>query len=78
MTTQIDELRAVVANTPPAPEAMTAYLEHVRTRAYSITDAEVEGLLAAGCSEDEVFEQTVAAAIGEGLRRLDAAAKVLG
>jgi len=78
MTKQIDELRAVVANTPPAPEAMAEYLEHVRARAYSITDAEVAGLLAAGCSEDEVFEQTVAAAIGEGLRRLDAAARVIG
>jgi hypothetical protein len=78
MTKQLDELRAVVARTPPAPEAMSAYLEQVRTRAYTLTDADVEGLLAAGCSEDEVFEQTVAAAISEGLRRLDAAERVLG
>ena len=48
MTKQIDELRAVVAETPPAPEAMSAYLEQVRTRAYTVTDADVEGLLAAG------------------------------
>jgi hypothetical protein len=33
---------------------------------------------AAGLSEDEIFEQTVAAAISEGLRRLDAAAAVIG
>jgi alkylhydroperoxidase family enzyme len=78
MTKQLDELRAVVARTPPAPEAMSAYLEQVRARAYSVTDADVEALLAAGCSEDEVFEQTVAAAISEGLRRLDAAKRVLG
>jgi hypothetical protein len=78
MSKQIDELRAVVVNAPPAPEAMTAYLEQVRTRAYTITDADVEGVLAAGCSEDEVFEQTVAAAISEGLRRLDAASRVIG
>ena len=32
---------------------------------------------AAGLSEDEIFEQTVAAAIGEGLRRLDRANEVL-
>ena len=31
MSKQIDELRAVVANAPPAPEAMTAYLEQVRS-----------------------------------------------
>jgi hypothetical protein len=29
-------------------------------------------------SEDEIFEATVAVAIGEGLRRLDAARGVLG
>jgi alkylhydroperoxidase family enzyme len=78
VTTQIDELRAVVASAPPAPAAMTGYLEQVRTRAYTITDAEVEALREAGCSEDEIFEQTVVAAISEGLRRLDAAAEVLG
>ena len=78
MTKQVDELRAVVAGTPPAPEAMGAYLEQVRTRAYTVTDDDVKGLLAAGCTEDEVFEQTVAAAISEGLRRLDAAKRVLG
>ena len=78
MSEQLDELRAVVARTPPAPAAMSAYLEQVRTRAYTVTDADVEGLLAAGCTEDEVFDQTVAAAISEGLRRLDAAAKVIG
>ena len=38
----------------------------------------MEELKAAGLSEDEIFEQTVAAAIGEGLRRLDAAAAVIG
>jgi alkylhydroperoxidase family enzyme len=78
MTKQLDELRAVVARTSPAPQAMRAYLEQVRTSAYSVTDVDVEGLLAAGCSEDEIFEQTVAAAISEGLRRVDAAKRVLG
>ena len=78
MSRDVDELRAVVAGTPPAPGPMSAYLEQVRTRAYTVTDADVEGLLAAGCTEDEVFEQTVAAAISEGLRRLDAAKRVVG
>jgi len=73
----IDRLRAVVAATPPAPEAMSPYLAKVRGRAYAVTDADVELLEAAGISEDEIFEQTVAAAIGEGLRRLDAAMRVI-
>jgi alkylhydroperoxidase family enzyme len=74
----IDDLRKVVAGTTPAPAAMTAYLEKVRERAHTVTDGDVEALKATGFTEDQIFEQTVAAAIGQGLRRLDAAAKVLG
>jgi alkylhydroperoxidase family enzyme len=71
-------LRAVVAGTDAAPEAMTAYLGKVHERAYTVTDCDVEALKAAGLSEDEIFEQTVAAAIDQGLRRLDAAAQAIG
>ena len=42
-----------------------------------VVDGDIEALKAAGFTEDEIFEQTVAAAIGEGLRRLDAANEVL-
>jgi hypothetical protein len=78
MSEHLDALRAIVANTaPPAPE-LDSYLQKVRTRAYAVTDADVEALKAAARSEDEIFEQTVAAAISEGLRRLDAAKAVIG
>jgi len=73
----IEQLRAVVRDTPPAPEVMQAYLEKVHRHAYEVTDADVERLKAAGLSEDQIFEQTVAAAIGEGLARLDAAERVI-
>jgi alkylhydroperoxidase family enzyme len=56
---------------------MDAYLEKVHLHAYKVTDADVEALKAAGLSEDEIFEQTVAAAIAEGLHRLDAAERVI-
>lgn len=78
MSEHVDRLRAVVAGMPPAPEAMRGYLEKVRDRAYTVTDADVEELRAAGLSEDEIFEQTVAVAIAQGLRRLDAALEVIG
>jgi alkylhydroperoxidase family enzyme len=78
VTEPIDELRAVVDATAEAPPVMDSYLRAVRDRAYTLTDADVEALKAAGCSEDEIFEQTVAVAIAEGLRRLDAAREVLG
>ena len=78
MNESIDQLRAVVAATPPAPETMVPYLAKVRERAYTVTDSDVEALKAAGVTEDEIFEQTVAAAIGQGLRRLDKAMDVIG
>jgi alkylhydroperoxidase family enzyme len=74
----VEELRRIAAAVEPAPSAMEAYLAKVRDRAYTVTDADVDGLKAAGFSEDEIFEQTVAVAIGEGLRRLEAAERVIG
>lgn len=78
MGTPFEELRDAVAALPPAPPAMAAYLEQVRTGAHAIADEDVAALKAAGCSEDEIFEQTVAVAVGEGLRRLDAGLQALG
>ncbi len=78
VTEPLDQLRANAENLPPAPAAMAAYLEKVRERAYTITDADVEALKTAGCSEDEIFEQTVGVAIRQGFRRLDAAFEVIG
>jgi len=73
----IEQLRANLAATAPAPAELAAYLEQVRVRAYAITDADVAALTEAGFSDDEIFEQTVAVAISEGLRRLDAADRVI-
>jgi alkylhydroperoxidase family enzyme len=77
-TAPLDDLRDVVRQTPPAPAAMDAYLDKVHRHAYRVTDADVEALKDAGVTEDEIFEQTVAAAIAEGLRRLDAAERAIG
>jgi hypothetical protein len=74
----IEQLRAVVAAVPPASPELAPYLEKVRDRAYRVIDADVSALVAVGHSEDEIFEQTVAVAIGEGLRRLDAGLEAIG
>jgi hypothetical protein len=74
----LGELRNVVLRTAPAEAQMSNYLAKVRDRAFAVTDRDVEALKEAGISEDEIFEQTVAVAIGEGLRRLDRAAEVIG
>jgi alkylhydroperoxidase family enzyme len=78
VTEPIEQLRAVVAAVAPAPPVLLRYLDKVHSRAYTVTDEDVGELTAAGFSEDEIFEQTVAAAVAEGLRRLDAGLGALG
>jgi len=72
----IERLRAA-AQREIAPPAMEPYLDKVRRSAYRITDEDVAGLRAAGFSEDEIFEETVSAAVSEGLFRLDAALRTV-
>ena len=78
MTEPIDQLRAMVDAAPPEPPALATYLDKVRRRAYTVTDGDVEALTAAGVSEEEIFEHTVAVAVIEGLRRLDAGLEAIG
>jgi hypothetical protein len=74
----IDELRALVEAAPEPDARLVPYLDKVRTGAYKVTDADVQALKDAGIREDEIFEATVTVAIGEGLRRLDAALEAIG
>jgi len=78
MADPLSELRNVVATAAPAPAEMTDYLAKVRDRAYAVTDRDIDSLEEEGFSEDAIFEQTVAVAIAEGLRRLDRANEVIG
>lgn len=78
MAQPIEELRTLASNAQAPDERLAPYLAKVRARAYTVTDDDVEELTRAGLSEDEIFEATVSVAIAEGLRRLDAAARVIG
>ena len=60
------------------PPRARDYLDKVHAHAYAITDGDVAALKAAGLTEDEIFEHTVFVAVGEGLRRLDIAERVIG
>jgi hypothetical protein len=64
--------RAAAASADGLPPPLDACVAKVDGAAYRITDADVAALKAAGCSEDEIFEVTVAAAVGAALRSLDA------
>jgi alkylhydroperoxidase family enzyme len=60
----------------PPPE-FASYLEKVRLHAYKTSDSDVARLKDAGFSEDEIFEQTVSAAVSGGLERLEAGIRTL-
>jgi len=73
----ISDLRRASQPDRPAPPQLARYLEKVRVHAYKVTDEDVEELKRAGLSEDEIFEQTVSAAVAAGLERLRAGLAVL-
>ena len=54
------------------PSVVASYATLVRDQSYRITDTDLARLSAAGLSDDDIFEVTVAAAVGAALRRLDA------
>jgi alkylhydroperoxidase family enzyme len=62
--------REAAARGDGAPTELQVYIHKVRTRAYTVTDEDVERIRAAGYSEDQVFELTVAAAYGAAIDRL--------
>jgi threonine synthase len=73
----IERLREASRPERPVPPAFDRYLDTVRRHAYRVTDRDIAELKAAGFSEDEIFEYTVAAAVAAGLDRREAALRVL-
>ena len=53
------------------PAVAHSYTEKVLRHAYKVTDRDIEDLRAAGWSEDEVYELTVATALNAGVSRLN-------
>jgi hypothetical protein len=54
-----------------------ALIGKVTRTAWTVTDADVAGVKAAGMAEDEIFELTVCAAIGQSTRQLESALAAL-
>ena len=65
-------LRTAAATGDAVPEPWRSYTETVRDASYKVTDADIGRLTAGGHTEDEIFEVTVAAAVGGALRAFDA------
>jgi hypothetical protein len=70
-------MRVAIGRGDELSKPVGPYVELVRDRSYRITDADLATLTAAGRSDDEIFEITVAAALGAALNRLDAGLRAL-
>ena len=46
----------------PEPPVLAPYLDKVRSRAYTVTDADVAALIAAGVSEEEIKQKQASVA----------------
>lgn len=64
-------LRRAASVAGEIPGALGAYVQKVVLRAHAVTDEDVALLRRGGCSDDQIFEVTVSAALGAGLVRLE-------
>jgi hypothetical protein len=71
------ETRASAFHGAGVPDPWRDYVAKVRDSSYRITDADIEDLMASGCSEDAIFEMTLTAAVGAASERLDAGLRAL-
>ena len=68
-------LRQAVAGATP-PQDLARLVEKIRTRAYTVTDQDLDALRSS-YSEDQIFEIVVAAVIGTARDQLNAAHRAL-
>jgi alkylhydroperoxidase family enzyme len=59
------------------PEALREFVEKIAERPWTVNDEDFARLRAAGYSEDELYEVTLAAAVGAGLQRFEAGLRAL-
>jgi AhpD family alkylhydroperoxidase len=71
-------LRTAAATGDPLPEPWQSYATAVRDASYKITDTDIDRLTGAGHTEEEIFEVTVAAALGAAVHGFDAGRRALG
>jgi hypothetical protein len=70
-------VREALAAGQEIPEPMAIYVDKVTRHAYRVTDDDVHALLAAGYSQDQIFEATLSVALGEAQVRLQTGLEAL-
>ena len=65
------------ANEGPVPDILRDFVDKIAGRPWDINDEDFARLRTAGFSEDQLYELTLACALGAGLRRFDAGLRAL-
>ena len=68
----LPELRAKAFGDRELPEALAVLVHKVARRSVEVTDADFGAALAAGFTEDQLFELVICAAVGESSRQYQA------
>lgn len=71
-------MREALAGGLEIPQQLKIYAEKVTRYAYRVTDGDIRSLLAAGYSQDQIFEATLSVALGAAQTRLHAGLTALG
>jgi len=71
-----DDRRAAFENRD-VPQAARALIDKVTKNAWKVTDEDVASAKSAGLSDDQIFELSVSAALGQATRQLDVALAAL-
>lgn len=71
------EIRSAAFNNEGLTEPASTFVEKVTHRATTVTDADIDALLKAGLSEDQIYEIAVCAAIGQATRQYENALAAL-
>lgn len=70
-------LRRAVYRGQGVPEPLRGYVQKLRRCAYRVQDSDIEQLRGAGYCDDDIFEITIAAALGAGDERRHAGLSAL-
>jgi hypothetical protein len=70
-------LRQAAFGGDPMPASLAVLVDKIRLHAYQVTDRDIADALAAGWTESQLFELTVATAAGAGFQRLDLVDRLL-
>jgi hypothetical protein len=74
----VDDRRAILDDRLDGDHRLATFTARVRTRAWTMTDGEIDELKASGFEEDEIFEAAICAAVSAGEQRFLTVMKHLG